>query len=123
MGLLGGGAGVLFDLLDGRGRRAGERVARRIEMAARRAVVATVVATTVLAVAGDHAAARVGRRHNETPGVKILTKDETAALARKRIDIRVPVRRPGRGRITLLPLNLGPPPAYLTPARTLNLDR
>src|SRR5256886_6433432 len=123
MGLLAGGARVLFDLLNVRGRRAGERVARRIEMAARRAVVATVVATTVLAVAGDHASARVGRRHNQTPGIKILTKDESAALARKRIDIRVRVRRPDRVRITVLALNLGTRPAYVTRARTLNLDR
>ena len=91
-------------------------------MAARRAVVATVVATTVLAVAGDHASARVGGR-NQTPGIKILTKDESAALARKRIDIRVRVRRPDRVRITVLALNLGTRPAYVTRARTLNLDR
>src|SRR2546430_14374233 len=101
MGLLAGGARVLFDLLNVRGRRTGERVARRIEMAARRAVVATVVATTVLAVAGEHAPAPDGRRHKPTARDKTLTQEETPTLPNERADNPHPDGRPGPARRAL----------------------
>src|SRR3989442_1750566 len=92
MGLLAGGARVLFDLLNVRGRRAGERVARRIEMAARRAVVATVVATTVLAVAratcrsvriAAFASVRATRRRHKQPRTHIRRNSRTLRPHRK----------------------------------------